>query len=55
MRDILRLCKHTPVRTVVKKILNTDSTMILNEATKALRNFALNEKASKLLMDENQN
>lgn len=39
MKEILKHSQN-PIRILKEKILNTDSTLIMNEATKALRNFS---------------
>lgn len=44
--------KKNPIKILVKKILDTDSTLIMNEATKAIRNLSKNDEVIKLLMNE---
>ncbi len=42
MKDIIRQAQN-PIKILAKKILNTDSTLIMNEATKALKVFSCRE------------
>ena len=41
-----------PIKILVKKILNTDSTLIMNEACKAIRNLSKTKEVIDLLMME---
>jgi hypothetical protein len=42
MKDIIRQAQN-PIKILAKKILSTDSTLIMNEATKALKVFSSRE------------
>lgn len=42
MKEIIRQAQN-PIKILVKKIINTDSTLIMNEATKALKVFSTRE------------
>jgi hypothetical protein len=44
--------KKNPIKILVKKILDTESTLIMNEATKAIRNLSKTDEVIKLLMIE---
>lgn len=44
---------QNPIKILVKKVLETESTLIMNEATKAIRNLSKTEEVIHILQLEN--